>query len=269
MNNEYENRQDDLLRKLIIILRRNWVLMLVIVLSVSIVGFAYAFVKKPVYTASSVASFSVSNEYNSQYNNNVLTNNFIDTMVDFCDEGYVISRANYYYDEYKKSSVHIDQFVLDVKSGGRCSDYQRSSFEGTEHILKSNITVESMSTDEEKFYNFTVEYVDSNSTLASEKVRLLILAITEEAKTASETDNQTHYFGYSKVLVEGTEKVSVAPDTSKKKIVIIFFLLGVVASVAIVYIKSALNHTIRDKDELEEITGTDLLSIIDYHGGNK
>lgn len=266
-----ENRQDDLLHTVIVALNRNIVLILAIIVVFTAAGLVYSLVKKPVYNASSVASFSVSNEHNSQYNNNILTNNFIDTMIDFCDEGYVVERANYYYEEYKeeykKNGVPLDQFVADVKEGVRCSEYVRGSFDGVGSIFSDNISVEALSTSEKKIYGFTINYKDGNAVSAEEKVRILVLAVREEAKAPGSSVGKTHYFGYSTVAVEGSERATVAADSSKKKTVVIFFVLGVIASAVAVYIKSNLNCTIRDKKELENITGTDVLSYIDYHGG--
>lgn len=269
-NNQNEVRQDDLLRRIYGALIKNWILIVVIVAVVTVAGVVFSFVRTPKYVASTKASFSVSNETNNSYNNNALTNNFIDSMLDFCDEGYIIDRANYYYDCFVKGDfVHVDQFITDVEQGNACEGYVRGEYDGKKYILSDNLSVKSESTDESKIYGFTLSYTDAEKNAASDKVRIILLAISEEADVPGETAGTTHYFNLAKVVIEQSGQSSVTQDISKKKIVLAFLFVGVVISLLVVYVKGFFDHSVKTQEELEQITGVNLLAYINDTQGGK
>lgn len=266
MENQQQVRHDDFLRRLYGAFIKNWILMIIIIAVVTVAGVVFSYFRDPNYTAVSKASFSVSDVKNNSYNNNVLTNNFITTMVDFCDEGFVIERANYYYGEYIKSGKHINQFIADVETGVICTDYNqtvRGNYQGTAYITAGNLTVSTDSTDADRIYGFTIKYKDAEANLASDKARIIVLAIAEEVKVPGAEDGTTFYFGFSNVLITPSEKASSTVDLTKRSIVLMFIIAGVVLSVLIVYVKGLFNHSVRDREELEKITGVSLLSYID------
>ncbi len=270
MDNQQEIRQDDIFRRIYGALIKNWILIVIIIAVITVAGVAFSFVRAPKYTATTKASFSVSNETNSTYNNNALTNNFIDSMLDFCDEGYVIDRANYYYDSYVKGNFsHVDQFITDVEGGRVCDEYVRGEYDGVEHIVAENLSVKSESTDEERIYGFSVSYTDNENDIANDKARIILLAISDEAKVPGEEAGTSHYFYLSKVVIGQSGQATAKPDMSKKTIVLVFLLSGIAVSLLVVYIKGLFDHSVRNQEELEQITGVNLLAYIDDTEGGR
>lgn len=64
------------------------------------------------YSASQSVNYMVRNRDSNNIQANI--NNmraYIDTMIDFCDEDIIVSRANYIYNEYKKYSAYVDKTI--------------------------------------------------------------------------------------------------------------------------------------------------------------
>ena len=83
------------------ILKRNLILMILVVILALGAGYGYAKMQKPTYTASEGMFFKATNLKNPvvSYNVNAMKA-YIDTVLDFCDEGVVLDRAESYYISY-------------------------------------------------------------------------------------------------------------------------------------------------------------------------
>jgi phosphoglycolate phosphatase-like HAD superfamily hydrolase len=77
------------------------------------------------------------------------------------------------------------------------------------------------------------------------------------------------YFDGIKIEIISLGSSGVSSDVSKTKITVIGFMVGVVMAAVIVYVLSAMDSSIKSKEELEEISGTNLLAYIQYQGGKK
>ena len=107
----------NILRDIVVNLKKSIILVLAIVLLALGVGLVYAKVRKPEYIAEEQVMFSmgdgtyITTEINAMYA-------YRDTVMDFCDNGVVIDRANFYYDYYKKVSADTDysleEFIKEV-----------------------------------------------------------------------------------------------------------------------------------------------------------
>ena len=105
------------IRRVVEIVKRNFLLMLLIVAVFIGASFAYLHFKTPYYTASEVVVYEGKNTNNSnEVSNYNISYLFIETIVDFIDEGVVVDRANYYYGEYlnTKHQKDADYTVEDV-----------------------------------------------------------------------------------------------------------------------------------------------------------
>ena len=107
------------IREALYVLRRNLILMLAVVLIVTAVGIVFANVRKPNYTASVKISFQAeivdktNPSSQTTYDINAMRA-YIDTVVDFADEGVVVDRANYYYTRYldeKAKGIKLSEFI--------------------------------------------------------------------------------------------------------------------------------------------------------------
>ena len=107
----------------------------------------------------------------------------------------------------------------------------------------------------------------------SEKERLVpLVAVELEANVKSIKQDGTpsiysKYFGnatiYFNDLSEGT---SISGFVDKNNIVLIFAVIGLIASLILIYLINVLNRSVRTREELERITGVGLLAYIADQG---
>ena len=252
-------------------IKRNvWMIILVTVLALA-VGFGYISVVKPNYTATEKVAYKATNELQSTTQNNInAMNAFIGTIVDFCDEGVVIDRANFYYNGYlnEKRNEGEDYTVQDYIDGIKAKD----TYDGTQvpgkFINASSIEVVSEVAEEDasKFF-FYVSYTDPNSVAAVDKVKILVLAFDLETREQIIVDNKVEGKYFSGIISEIVDLDTIGgaavSDMSKPRILILAFVAGIVISLLFVYIKVASDKSLTEKETLEEIVGADLLAYID------
>lgn len=250
-------------------LKNNLLLIIITVVIALLCGVVYLSVVKPNYTATEKVAYRAENEFNSTTQNNInAMNAFIGTIVDFCDEGVVIDRANYYYNHYleEKRNEGEEYTVEDYIASIRVKDpYEHVPVVG-DYIKKDSIKIISEITEEDstKFF-FKISYTDPSMKEARDKVKILILAIDLEARSTIVIDGveRSKYFAGVISEIIDLNTIGVESDVSKPKILIVVAIIGVVIAGAIIYLKIALDKSIRSKDELEDVIGADLLSYID------
>lgn len=107
----------NILREIIINFRRSIILMLVVVFLSLGTGFAYAKLRKPEYIAEEQVLFSMGDGTFIQAEINAM-HAYRDTVVDFCDNGVVLDRANYYYSNFlalKGGDYSLDQYIESIE----------------------------------------------------------------------------------------------------------------------------------------------------------
>jgi capsular polysaccharide biosynthesis protein len=77
------------------------------------------------------------------------------------------------------------------------------------------------------------------------------------------------YFDTVEVAMKDLGTMPVSTSSSKMKTILVFGVISVVAGVVVVYIKNLLDNTVKTKEDLNRITGVDLLASIDKQGGGK
>lgn len=265
IQNERES-SGNIIKEILFAIKHNWILILLIVVLSTACGMGYSFIKKPNYTAGENVVYKATN-YNgtSSTRENVnLMGAYFNTVLDFCDEGVVVDRANFYYVQYRNSSAEtIDEFI-----NSRLDDYRNNvSPVKSVHIVKSNIsTSASVSSADSDNYAFVIKYTDPNSKLASEKVKILIEAIKDELTIDADTKLNT-YFGNVKNNIIKLGSSGVSSDVSKTRITLLGFVVGVFLSAIIIYVKVLLDNTVNNKQMLEHISGVPVLALIDKEGG--
>ena len=102
------------------ILRRYIVVIICVVAASAAVGTAAAYLRKPSYTASELVNYVaiIEGDTTATKNNSAMTT-YLATVVDFCDTGIVVDRANYYYekylDEYAAQGKTLGEFIESVR----------------------------------------------------------------------------------------------------------------------------------------------------------
>ena len=286
METRQENQKGSLIVSILFAIRKNIILILAIIFITTSLGLGYSYIKKPNYTASVRVSFSIDGNTTATINEMRV---YIDTIIDFCGQGVVVDRANAYYIEW------IDKYQQDYYAQGKTVEdffekyatpkkqgetdyntifrnYQRpnSSQPGTlkdEVFISSGaISMQTAKTDNATNWVYTVGYTEGEQMDAFEKVYILVLAYKHELYWDSELGKQgvEQYFTGLSVNIDSLGFDSISPDLSKTKIVIIAFLIGAVIAFAVVYIRHMLDSTVRDKDEFERLSGTQVIGTINY-----
>ena len=268
-NKQVEKVAEISIRDIFEILKNNLLLIGITIVIALLCGVIYVSTVQPKYTAIEKVAYRAENEFNSTTQNNInAMNAFVGTIVDFCDEGVVIDRANYYYNHYleEKRNEGGEYTVEDYIASIRIKDpYEHIPIAGS-YIKEDSIKIisEIAEDDSAKFF-FQISYTDPNVEEVRDKVKILILAIDLETRSTVVIDGveRSKYFAGVISEIIDLNTISIESDVSKPKILIVAGILGCVVAAVIIYVKVALDKTIRSKEELEEIIGVDLLSYID------
>lgn len=265
------------IRDILYVLRKKIILLLVVVVLVTLAGVLYSTTQKPRYTASELVFLKAVNE--DQISPNVTDNvsamiSYVETVVDFCDEGVVVDRANYHYAEYLKMKANgevddVESYIEWSKSVKNKNNYQGQEVDVV-YFNKGDIKTslgEKTITGNRPF-NFSVKYTDDFSDIAKEKVRILVHALDLECERFDE-NSERKYFYAVEIIIEDEGLQAITTNVSRNKTILLFFALGLVLGVVVVYVSNALDNTVKTKVELEYLTGVGTMSIIEYIGGEK
>ncbi len=262
--NRLEQTSSGFIRQILRVLRRNILLMVVIIFVATGCGVGYSYIRHPNYTANMRVSFSVEGNDRNTIGENI---QYIDTIVDFVDEGVVVDRANAYYikwvDEYKKDNVEIKDFYnqfKDFEIAGQQNyldkTYDReSTLKSDRFIYSSSITTLTKKNQNDTNWIFQIGYTDAQSQDALEKAYILVLAYEHELEGGG-------YFTLD-VSIDNLGFDGTTLDQSKTSIIIIALAIGIVFALVVVYIKHLLDNTIKDKADLERITNVRIVGCIE------
>lgn len=270
MEQKNEKLQDGIVQKIFALLKKYWGLMLVITLVGALVGVVYANLIKPTYTATCKTVYKAEFTDKSSYSNVSLTKSYLSTFVDFCDEGCVLERANYYYRLFKEGTEtdvekFVDEIELNVKNGS--DPYPGENTYRNNDIVVTNMSASSANKNDENFA-VNIKYTDADSKEAVIKAKIIIVSIGIEANVkSSPTSMYSKYFGNATIYINDlSEGTAISGDVSKVKITLIAAAIGLVLSCVVVYIINVSNRSIRTREELERITGVGLLAYIADQG---
>ena len=268
-DNKLEQHQDGFIRQVLHVLKRNMVLILAVILIITACGMGYSYVRNPKYTANKRVRFSVKGKESSVIGEN---RQYINTIVDFVDEGVVVDRANAYYiqwvDGYKKEGKTVQEFCMDFKEIGidgvvneLYNNYDRiNTLKADRFIFANSITTLTKQNQNETNWIFQIGYTDVDVQDALEKTYILVLAFEHELEGGD------YFVGEStslKVNIGDLGFAGTSIDLPKTNIIIISFALGVILALILVYLKNVLDNTVKDRAELEKITGAEIIGCIE------
>lgn len=273
MNNNIEEGSITL-RSILDVLRRNIILLVSVIVIVTLIGVGYAKTQEPDYTAKETVFFKAQDaKYDNTINNINIMQAFVETIMDFCDEGVVVDRADCYYEDYMKEfykpanvDYTVDKYIqeMDIEEAYSGASANLNHYDSS----KISVVAASESSSGRKPFSFTVTYTADNRELAIDKVKLLVKALKDECVAVEENGQLKYFNGVNvEIIDEGLE--SVTTNVSTVKTVLLFFALGIVASLIVVFAKHFLDNTIKTKEELERITGASVITVIDTQGGEK
>lgn len=268
-DNKLEQHQDGFIRQVLHVLKRNMGLILAVILIITACGVGYSYVREPKYTANMRVRFSVKGKESSVIGEN---RQYINTIVDFVDEGVVVDRANAYYiqwvDGYKKEGKTVQEFCKDFKEIGidgvvnkLYNYYDRiNTLKADRFIFAGSITTLTKQNQNETNWIFQIGYTDIDVQDALEKTYILVLAFEHELEGGD------YFVGEStslKVNIGDLGFAGTSIDLPKINIIIISFALGVILALILVYLKNILDNTVKDRAELEKITGAEIIGCIE------
>lgn len=270
-NNERTFRS--FLLDLLFILKRNLILILVIILLSGVVGLIVDKNTTPEFTASERVIYkaeAIDNRESDPVTDVSTMFNYFATVKDFVKQGVVLDRANYYYTEYKNSNYgsveeYISKLVDKVDKDGNVIEkgndtYTPANRVDNVYILKNKIQIGNVV---DEAFAFSIKYTDTNKTLAKEKATILAYAFKMEINMLDANDEHV-YFPHleTDIMVKGID--SVSQNITTTKILLISFAIGIIVALLVVAIRTWLDNTVKDRDTLEAITGVNLLASIDF-----
>ncbi len=279
LTNEVENQSSGTtIRELFLILKRHFILILATIVVFTAVGIGYANLKKPEYTVTNKLTYRCENVpfvngNGDVVNPNTTTSNintmiaYGETIMDLFDKGVVLDRANYYYKEYSNAKLQnklsVEEFLTTLETNDNYSPSQENT--SLSAISSSKIGMKQLSNNEETKFAFNVSYTDPDSSVAQDKLAILIYAFSKECKSVTD-DGAVKYFGQFEVFLSDMGVESITNNVSKTKTMVIFFILGVVVAVLLAGVVSLLDNTVKTKEELEKLIGAPVFSAVDNVG---
>lgn len=102
------------LQEVLYVLKKNILLILIITIALTAIGGVFAFLRKPDYVAEEQVLYSMGDRSDVPSDINTM-NAYKETIMDFCDTGVVVDRANYYFYLYAKDGYQLDDFIAKVQ----------------------------------------------------------------------------------------------------------------------------------------------------------
>ncbi len=244
-------------------------LMLAIIVAFVVAGVVYTYLLKPEYTVTHKIGFNCDNSpegENIMADMNAMTA-YGETIMDLFDEGVVLDRANYYYQEFDKArtsdGLTVEEFLEKIEQEDGYTPPTNEN-EQLGYILKEKVQTSKLSVEDE-LYAFNVSYTEGTTEKAREKLKVLIYAFQKECGEIKMVGEQEtpKYFGEFEVFVSDWGADSLSYNISRIKTVVIFGLGGIMVSILIALGLNFIDKTIKSKDELEDITGVSVVALIE------
>lgn len=250
----------ELLHRAFIAIKRRIVLVLAVILVFVAGGTMLAYVRKPLYTASESVTYKAGNDDASNY-----TSLYFKSVIEFCSSGCVVDRANFYYDRFIKSSnISLSEFIKKASDAqSNSSDplyYDSAKRIDVSYITNKNLSVKESSVDGVS-YMLTISYTDASTSNAYNKLQILIGAIKDEVNI-SDSNGRKMYFPV-KITIEDFGYKGASANWSKSRVITIAAVIGIIVALLAVYIINLTDRTIKDKKEIERITGVSLIAFIE------
>lgn len=288
-DNEYKG---SFFQNIFAVLKKRLLIIISIVIAVTLIGAVVAYNKKPTYTAKENLNYmarAVNSTDNTKININAMRD-YIDTVVDFCDEDIVLLRADGLYIAYKESGKLVDEFIdtylnyfdstqfyMAVIAGNSSMKEAVADFESASGYRNTGEVQQGQQTyfnsgsvgastlnnsyDDTSSFVFKLSVQDGNAAVAKTKLRILALAVKIEIYDTFGGVTTT-----IEEMVNKVDEIGVSTNLSKKKIVLVSFLLGIIAALVVVYLIEVFDKTVKDKEVLEKLTGANVIAYINDEG---
>jgi capsular polysaccharide biosynthesis protein len=268
-NQEKTSYAENTLKKVLTVIRKNLIFIIIVCILASFAGACFSKLRKPVYTATAKASYYAEvNDKNGEVNPASSVNAmkaYFETVVDYCKTGCVLDRADFYYSQFlqakqSQSDLSLNEFFDKINAG----EYQYTVDELAQrkHFFASIIISGIIEGDAQ--FLFKVSLKADDQLVARQKLRVLIFAFNEEIEYSfGGVKSSINEFVANENEIECYSNVSLVRD------LLIGFGIGVGLALVLLYVRELFDNTVKEKEDLEEITGATLLAYIEKEGGNK
>ena len=103
-------KQKNGFQEILYVLKKNILLILIVTIVVTAIGGVFATLRKPDYVAEEQVLYSMGDRSDVPSDINTM-NAYKETIMDFCDTGVVVDRANYYFYLYAKDGYQLENFI--------------------------------------------------------------------------------------------------------------------------------------------------------------
>lgn len=286
MDEQIKVEGGSLFEEILFAIKRYFVLIIAVVLLCSALGLGYSFIKEPKFTAYEEVNYiaSAENGANTATDVNIM-DAFFPTILDFCDEGVVVDRANFYchhfynyiYNSGKEMTIEaVDEFLEDVDVEFPYN-IETTKIPLETYIYKNAVGVSvDVEAKEQNEYAFTISYTDKIESEAIIKARIYVAAFKRELKANCDLSDSNNinqsgsiYFSGIRNEINLLGSVGCVSDVSKTKFTLIGFAVGVVIAAVLVYVISVTDSSVKSREELERLTGANLFANVEFIGGKK
>lgn len=256
-----------------VLLKKSPLIILVIVLC-ALISFGYAVIKtKPSYTASCSVIFRMEVKYNpndlssGQYNQATLTKLYLPSVSNIVKTDAIMTLSSAHLDDTIAELERVESYL--ETQLGRTPNAQEIASEmnlslgqvnnlkkiiGQEMDIKFNPGSVNMSYSDKSLI-FTLAYTDVSPELASGKLDALIETVAKDLYIYVQASNVT--------LVSMQNENNIEMSFNRSKFVVLGGGVGAVVSITLVLVLYILDNTLKSKEELEQITGVDVLGVIE------
>ena len=242
MENNFETQEKNFL--ILKLLRKNWLLITLLTVLITMCFASYSiFLTKPVYTAS--RSFILRTELVSGGTGMANGALAVDVLMPQMSEYFNSQKYNEMANEEYKSDKYVKYNGTSISRGAVSFSYSEGSL-----IAK-------------------LSYTDVNANVAIEKLKAIFDTADKFFDDIENYKGENIDTAYTIDLIPtdnaqyDNSRFVIKESSSLRKFIMIGIAAGLAFSVVIVLIKNSLDTTVKDRRELEEITGTDILATIE------
>ena len=269
VNQEKTIVENTVFKKILKIIKKNLLFIVIIIVMGTAAGGVYSTLKKPIYTATENVGYyaeALTPSANGSSANSInAMKAYFETVVDYCKTGCVLDRADFYYSQFlqakqSQSALTLNEFFDKINAG----EYQYTVDELAQRkYFYPSIIISEIIEGEAQFL-FKVSLKADDQLVARQKLRVLIFAFNEEIEYSfGGVKSSINEFVAHENEIECYSNVSLVRD------LLIGFGIGVGLALVLLYVRELFDNTVKEKEDLEEITGATLLAYIEKEGGNK
>lgn len=241
--------------------RQNLILIILIIALSVCAGAVFTKLQKPIYTSSEEVNYVAfyKNDPDDIQKSITIMRAYVHTMVDLCTTGIVLDKAEFYYNQFKNSNLDFDEFINKAKAGDYEGLYDTNNLAEREYFTPDTVSAKLKEyTEDFDSFHIVISCKNYSSTEVRQMVRVFAVAIDSIGYDFF-TDITSRVYE----MTTSVKYLSAQSNTSLTKNLLLFFGIGIVLAGIVVCIKTLLDNTITNKEDVELLTGISVLAYLD------